>query len=280
MKITESIHQLRIDFNVQLAPDNLLPRFVNVIIVFGEKIALIDTGVKGSEEQIFDYIKENGRSVDEIRTVILSHSHPDHIGSAATIKELTGCKVLAHQGEKSWIENIEDQLAQRPVPGFYSLVDRSVTIDELINDGQVIKLGNTILVEAIHTPGHSAGMLSLLFREEGVLFTGDAIPLKGDIPNYDNYIELMDSLNVIKAQDYKTLLTSWTQAYNDKKEIAKMISEGEAYLKQIDKCVRENYRGEETEPLQFCRQTAAHLGLPSFLATPIVDRAFRSHSQG
>jgi glyoxylase-like metal-dependent hydrolase (beta-lactamase superfamily II) len=277
MNITDNIHQLRIDFNIQLAPDKILPRFVNVIILFGEKITLIDTGVKGSETILFNYIRENGYSIADIGTVILSHSHPDHIGSAARIKALTGCKIWAHEGEREWIENIEKQNQERPVPGFFNLVDRSVRIDAFLSNGQILELGEGITVEAIHTPGHSAGMLSLLFREEGVLFTGDAIPLKNDIPNYDNYLQLMASLDLIKKLDYQTLLTSWTPAYTDKEEIEKLIAEGEAYLKLIDKAVKENYIGEELEPLQFCRKTAAQLGLPPFLANPIVNRAFRSH---
>jgi hydroxyacylglutathione hydrolase len=277
MKITDTIHQLRIDFNIQLTPEKILPRFVNVIIVFGDKITLIDTGVKGSEEKIFNYIEENGRSVTEIETVILSHSHPDHIGSAARIKELTWCKIMAHKLEREWIEKIEEQNRQRPVPGFFNLVDRSVKIDEFLSDKQMLDLGNEITAEIIHTPGHSAGMLSLLFKENKVLFTGDAIPLKNDIPNYDNYLELMGSLNTIRKQEYQTLLTSWTPAYTDKAEIEMLISEGETYLKQIDKAVKENYVGEEAEPLQFCRKTAVQIGLPPFLVNAIVDRAFRSH---
>jgi len=277
MKITNTIHQLRIDFNIQLAPDKLLPRFVNVIIVFGDKITLIDTGVKGSENTIFDYIRQNGYSIADIDRIILSHAHPDHIGSAARIKELTGCKIVAHEGERAWIENIELQNQERPVPGFFNLVDRSVIIDEFVVNGQVIDLGKKITVEVLHTPGHSSGMLSLLFREEGVLFTGDAIPLKGDIPNYENYPQLMKSLEVIRKYEYKTLLTSWTAAYADKAEIERLISEGEAYLEQIDRVVKRNYRGEESEALQFCRETAAQLGLPPFLVNLLVDRAFRSH---
>ena len=61
MKLTEKIHLLQIDFEITLSPERKLPRFVNVIIIFGDKITLIDTGVKGSEEKIFDYIKRNKR---------------------------------------------------------------------------------------------------------------------------------------------------------------------------------------------------------------------------
>jgi hydroxyacylglutathione hydrolase len=278
MKITNNIHQLKIDFNIQLSPEKILPRFVNVIVVFGETITLIDTGVKGSEEQIFNYIEEQGRSVSEIESVILSHSHPDHIGSAAQIKELTWCKILAHEAERSWIENLTIQETERPVPGMRSLVDRSVLIDEFLTDKQLVILGDRITAEVIHTPGHSAGMLSLLFPEDEVLFAGDAIPLKNDIPNYDNYLQLMASLHAIRNNwEYKTLLTSWTPAFANRQEIEKLIAEGELYLKQIDAAVKENYSGIETQSLEHCRKTVAQIGLPPFLANAIVDRAFRSH---
>lgn len=50
MKLTASIHILRIDFEITLGPGRTIPRFVNVILILGEKITLIDTGVKGSEK--------------------------------------------------------------------------------------------------------------------------------------------------------------------------------------------------------------------------------------
>lgn len=216
MKIKDNIHLLRIDFNIRLSPQKVLPRFVNVLLIFGEKITLVDTGVKDSEEKIFAYLAENGRSHNEIETMILSHSHPDHIGSAARIKELTGCKILAHPAEKKWIENIATQEKERPVPGFINLVDQSVTIDEYIYDGQILVSGNHQTAKIIHSPGHSAGSVNLLFQNEKVLFTADSIPLKGDIPNYDNARQLLDSLQAIENNnDYEILLTSWTPAFSD-----------------------------------------------------------------
>lgn len=71
MKLTDTIHLLQIDFEITLGPGKKLPRFVNVILILGDRITLIDT-------------------------VILSHAHPDHMGSAARIKELTGCRILEH----------------------------------------------------------------------------------------------------------------------------------------------------------------------------------------
>ena len=51
MKITDQVHLLKIDFEIAISPEKKLPRFVNVIIVFGDKITLVDSGVKGSEKK-------------------------------------------------------------------------------------------------------------------------------------------------------------------------------------------------------------------------------------
>ena len=61
MKLTEEIHLLKIDFEVTLSPEKKLARFVNVILIFGDKITLFDTGVKGSEEKLFAYLDQNKR---------------------------------------------------------------------------------------------------------------------------------------------------------------------------------------------------------------------------
>ena len=278
MRLTKTIHQLTLNFNIQIGPDKILPRTVNTLLIFGEKITLIDSGVKGCEEEIFSYIKSNGRSTDEIETLILSHSHPDHIGSAARIKELTGCRVLAHPAEQHWIENIDLQEKERPVPGFKSLVDEPVSIDQFLVDGDSLTPAPGTTIEVIHTPGHSAGLLSLLLREDQILFTGDAIPLKNDIPNYDNFIELKQSLRKISEKIYyKTLLTSWTPVRTNQQEINSLIADGENFLNQIDQVVNKAYIGLEDQPFLHCSKAVASLGLPPFLVTPVVDKAFRSH---
>jgi hydroxyacylglutathione hydrolase len=278
MKLTDKIHLLKINFEITLSPEKKLPRFVNVILIFGNKITLIDTGVKGSERAIFDYIKQNKRDFSEIDKIILSHSHPDHIGSAAKIKELTNCKIFAHNSEKEWIENIEIQNKQRPVPGFFDLVDKSVNIDENLSNGDEMVIEKDLTLKFIHSPGHSKGSLNIIFKEANILFTADSIPLKNDIPNYDNYPELLNSLKEIRAnQAYKILLTSWTPALTSKEDINTLILEGEEYMLRINASVKENYKSENLETLGNCKATIVELGLPVFLVNPLVDKAFRSH---
>ncbi len=278
MKLTDKIHLLKLDFTINMSSDKKVERFVNGLMIFGKKITLVDTGTKGCEEKIFDYIKENNKNVEDIETIILSHSHPDHIGSATEIKKRTDCRILSHEGEKNWIENIEIQVKERPVPGFFNLVDQSVKIDELLKHGDEIKADEDVTLRIIHSPGHSKGSINILFKEDKILFTADSVPLKNDIPNYDNFNELMNSLNMIRAnKEYDTLLSSWAAPITDKQEIEKFLDEGEAYMRKLDETVKSIYVGKENEPLEFCGKSIIKLGMPEFLINPVVDRAFKGH---
>jgi hydroxyacylglutathione hydrolase len=278
MEITEKIHLLKIDFSVQITPEKSLPRFVNSLIIFGESITVIDSGVKGSYKLIYDYIERNNRKVEEIKTLILSHSHPDHIGSAKKIKMDTGCRVIGHLHERDWIENVDLQYEKRPVPGFKDLVDESVNLDDFLTGGEILELDNGIHISIINTPGHSKGSFSILFKEDLVLFTADSLPLANDIPTYDNYEELKNSLLLIKSiNGYKILLSSWTPPLSDEEEISKLINEGESYLNILDIAVKEYYTQEELKTLENCRKVIKALNLPPVFVIPLVDRAFRTH---
>lgn len=278
MKISNCIHQLRIDFNIQLSPEKVMPRFVNVMIIFGDKITLIDTGVKGSEALIFNYIETQGRTIDEIESIFLSHTHPDHIGALAAIKARTGCKVLVHRNEQLWVENIQLQNSERTVPGFFNLVDQPVTVDGYLEHGAIFKLGDQLSVRIIHAPGHSKGSVNFEFIEEKVLFTADSIPLKMDIPNYDNFGQLKSSLKAIKEiMRFNTLLTSWTEPFFNREKAMALIADGENYINKIDEVVKLNYTSNCNEPLISCIKTIEQLNLPVFWANPIVHQAFQSH---
>jgi hydroxyacylglutathione hydrolase len=99
MQISNRIHALKVPFQITDKSGMKVPRFVYVYLIYGEKICLIDSGVASSEDVIFDYIRKTGRQPEEISLLILTHSHPDHIGSALAIKKASGCTVAAHAAE-------------------------------------------------------------------------------------------------------------------------------------------------------------------------------------
>lgn len=278
MQVTEYIHALRIPFKIPVGPEKVIDREVYSYIVLGDKITLIDSGVAGSETMIFDYIKKNGRDPREISLVILSHSHPDHIGSVKAIKESTQCGIAAHNGEKDWIENTEKQFHERPVPGFQTLVGGPVAVDRLITDGETVDLGNKITCEVMHTPGHSRGSISLLFENEKAIITGDALPLPNDLPIYEDIGATVNSIKILKkVKNINTLLSSWEAPIHGYEQIEKRIDDSVLYLRRIHEAVFKAIHESKKDLMALCRHVVSEMGLPPAAANPLVARSFASN---
>lgn len=70
---------------------------VNTFLLEAEDgCALIDTSFTNSAKKILDAIDELGKRTSDVRHIILTHAHPDHIGSAAALKSATGAELCAH----------------------------------------------------------------------------------------------------------------------------------------------------------------------------------------
>jgi len=279
MQITPAIHALRHPFKVPVSPGIVLDRFVYSYLLAGETITLIDTGVAGCEKVIFDYIRSIGRDPDEISLIILTHSHPDHIGAAKAIREATGCSVIAHPAERAWIEDVNFQNRERPVPGFSTLVGGSVHLDHELADGDVIDPDGTeeYELQVFHTPGHSAGSISLLFPREGVLFCGDAVPVEGDLPVYDDAQESVQSVKKIKTiRGIRFLLSSWDEPRGGEAAYCQMDL-ALAYLQRIHNSVITVSADGTTDPVEITKRTAALIGLPLQTVTPLLIRTFAAN---
>lgn len=278
MQVTERIHALKIPFKVPVSPGMALDRFAFVYLVFGDKIHLIDSGVAGALSTIWDYIKEQGREPEEVSSLILTHSHPDHIGSARSIKRITGCTVFSHKLEQGWIEDTEQQFKERPVPGFQTLVEGPVKIDTLLAEGETLELERGLSSTVIHTPGHSKGSLSLFFGGDNALFTADSLIYPGDLPIYEDISASLASIKRLKQiSEVKTLLSSWESPIHGQENINKRMDESIAYLERIHAAVlRCNTRDTQQDGMGLCRKVVGELGLPPFAAMPLVARAFAS----
>ena len=277
MKIAEQIHAIKIPFQIPVAPGKTLDRFVYSYLIYRNEICLIDSGVASSDRVIFDYIKKTGRSPEEISLMILTHAHPDHIGSAKAIKEATKCTVAAHENAKPWIEDVDLQFQERPVPGFHYLVAGSVQTDRLLENEETIDLGNVSL-EVFHTPGHSKGSISLFCKEAGVLFAGDAIPQWNDLPIYDDVTVSVESIKNLKSIDgIKYLLASWSDP-KEGGEAYKMIDDGLGYLQGIHDAIHKiSDENVLRDPMKLCTQMVHDLGLPEIAINPLIAKSFASH---
>lgn len=275
MQISDRIHALKIPFQITDHSGLKVPRFVYVYLIHGKKACLIDSGVASSEQFIFDYIGKMGWQPDEISLLVLTHSHPDHIGSALAIREASGCAVAAHVAEKAWIEDVDLQFRERPVPGFHSLVGGSVSVDRALKDGDILDLGDGLSLEVIHTPGHSIGSISLWLAEEGVLFSGDAIPLPGEMPIYDDPLASVKFIQRLKAiVGIKVLLSAWDQP-REGEQADRIMEESMRYIQRIHGAVIKISGQQPTlAPMELTRGVLKELGLPDTMANPMVARTF------
>lgn len=276
MRITDCVHALKIPFHVTTPLGVKVDRFVYVYIVLGKRIFLVDSGVANSEHAIFEYIREAGRNPEEISHLILTHSHPDHIGAARAIKKASRCTICAHPAEKSWIEDVDLQSKERPVPGFNALVGGSVSVDCVLEEGKKLEIDENLQLEVFHTPGHSKGSISLQLQPEGVLFTGDAIPIPGDIPIYEDVGSLVRSIRFLMGlSGIKFMLASWDDPQQGE-YIARRFRASIDYIQRIHDAVTK-VADPELGPMEVCLRVLDELGLPKAIANPLMAMSFMSH---
>jgi glyoxylase-like metal-dependent hydrolase (beta-lactamase superfamily II) len=155
----------------------------NAYLIEGDDgLTLIDAGFPGKEAAVFQAIRGLGRSPDQLKHLIFTHGHPDHIGSAAGIVRETSAKTLMHPLDIPMAESGGPFRPMRPAPGllgqvlcrlFFDPDERMdpVAINQPLSDGEILPIAGGI--EVIHTPGHCAGHVALLWRPGRMLFAGD-----------------------------------------------------------------------------------------------------------
>jgi glyoxylase-like metal-dependent hydrolase (beta-lactamase superfamily II) len=156
-------------------------RWVNWYVVEDDDgVTVVDTGYPGYHDQL--------PRRDDIRAVVITHAHADHLGSVARIQEETGARVLVHELDAPVVRRGHP----KPPPRFFldawrprfarylvhaaangALKIRAVDRVETFGDGDVLDVPGRPHV--LHTPGHTPGHCALLLEERGVLFSGDAL---------------------------------------------------------------------------------------------------------
>ena len=276
MQITDHIHALKIHFQLVFSPEKKVDRSVYVYFIFGEKIHLVDCGVKGAEQQIFDYLEANGRKKEDIATLMISHVHPDHIGSAVSMKSKTACKIAVHEDDRAWLEDIKKHYQARPIPGFQFLVEGPVAPDTILADGDRLELEPGLGLQVIHTPGHSAGSVSFYLESDQALITGDALPLPGDLPLYDDIAQSLDSVRKLQQlPNVRSLFSSWEDPITDENRIPERMEASLQLLYKIHRSVCAHLKEDQTD-MALCQEVVTALSLPEIAVNPVMAKALSS----
>ncbi|MFZ3172278.1 MAG: MBL fold metallo-hydrolase [Carboxydocellales bacterium] len=133
--------------------------------------AVIDPGDEGS--RIVAKVKELGLN---IKSIILTHGHIDHISAVDEVKKATSAQILIHQEDaKMLVDGNRNLSHMMGTNRGYS------PADVLLKEGDVIKVGN-LEIKVLHTPGHTLGGICL--ETEGIIISGDTL-FEGSIGRSD-----------------------------------------------------------------------------------------------
>jgi glyoxylase-like metal-dependent hydrolase (beta-lactamase superfamily II) len=156
--------------------------YVNAYLIEGDSgLVVVDTGLPGKLDAIEEAVVEAGFRTSDVSDILITHSHLDHIGSLAALTGATGARVRVHPEDRAVTT---DGVPSAPMTG-RNLVGKlmvftmrrpkaaqpvETTTD--MTDGETLELAGGLTV--IHTPGHTPGHVSLLWRDGSVMISGDA----------------------------------------------------------------------------------------------------------
>jgi len=184
-----------------------------------EGIILIDTLYEyATDEEIVGGLKKLGLDPANIKYVIISHAHGDHIGGAKMIQDRFHPKLV--MGDLDW-KMVEDSKNQYP--------NGKPKRDVVGTDGQKITLGDTT-VTLVSTPGHTPSTLSAIFqvKDNGRPITvaysgGTAFNFVNDPPHFDIYINSQRHMADAAAKAGATILMSNHSEFDDAVRKIKMM---------------------------------------------------------
>jgi len=152
---------------VQVPPGMLGPDPVSFevrcfVVADAAGVVLVDTCTPGSSEAVGRALANVGAGWSDVTDIVLTHSHFDHVGGLAEAsQQASGATIWAGGEDAPEIPAIDGRVVQPQSEG-----DR---VGEL---------------RVMHTPGHTAGHISLLHEAASLLFIGDLVGSMDDVPTY------------------------------------------------------------------------------------------------
>jgi glyoxylase-like metal-dependent hydrolase (beta-lactamase superfamily II) len=193
------------------------------LIHFDGQAALVDAGTGRFHEKLLENILKTGVDPADIEYLFLTHCHFDHTGGAKALREVTGCRTVAHELESVFLEGGDNVVT---AADWYGASLEPFPVDIKLNQSEeAISLGNRTFL-AIHTPGHSPGSVVYLTESEGwrVLFAQDVHgPLHSSLlSNKEDYLY---SLRLLLSLEADILCEGHYGVYEGRENVADFIKQ-------------------------------------------------------
>jgi hydroxyacylglutathione hydrolase len=188
-----------------------------------QDLSLVDPGLTGKGSYKLDSVKQLGIKLEDIKRVIMTHTHLDHIGCFTEIqKRIPSAELWVHLEEAEPLEQGDERtvygmdMFQQMCQAQYGLKsgDYTLRVTRKLRDGEKLELGGMVW-EVLHVPGHSRGSIALYEPSQKILIPGDVVYADDAIGRFDLHgssgKELQKSLLRLAELDVKVLLPGHNQ---------------------------------------------------------------------
>ncbi len=166
-----------------------------------KEAVVIDPGCysQAEKEELREYIKDNNLN---LKAILLTHSHLDHIFGAAYLVRQFGVDIYMHPLEKPILADFETRCKMWGIPGC-----EPVEATHFFEEGDTFTFGNTTL-NIIHVPGHAPGHVAFIYPEDNFIISGDCLFYRSigrtDLPmgDYDTLINSIRTKLFILPDQY------------------------------------------------------------------------------
>ncbi|MFW0794910.1 MBL fold metallo-hydrolase [Gordonia sp. CPCC 205515] len=170
--------------------------------------AIVDTGIASSPaEGMKPALEALGQDIADVRWILLTHGHIDHIGGAYALWEMTGRKAQvvigaadapmlrsrrAHVNEYlgargHYLDDPEGEAKQ--IAATNAVISGEMEPTVLVTGGETISLGGEVTVSVRAIPGHTAGSVAYIIDGQNDVFVGDAVQVHGAANGFPGYVD-------------------------------------------------------------------------------------------
>jgi hydroxyacylglutathione hydrolase len=205
--------------------DDMIPDSHVYVIGYPDSgdLSLVDAGLMGKGKYKLETLKAASIPLQDIKRIIMTHTHLDHIGCLEELRQAIGpCELWVHQIEADELEKGDDRtvygmdMFKQMCQMQYHIPNEAFTlpVDRKLQGGEMLTMGG-MTWEVIHVPGHSAGGIALYNKEFQALLPGDVVYADYAIGRFDLFgadgPQLKNSLLKLSTYDVQILLPGHNQ---------------------------------------------------------------------